>query len=42
MQWLGHRESAMVQHYYHLYDFEAKRQMERLQMGITAGALPVE
>ena len=30
MQWLGHRQSAMVRHYYHLHDAEAQRQMRRL------------
>jgi integrase len=30
MKWLGHRDSAMVQHYYHLHDSEAQRQMKRL------------
>ena len=27
MQWLGHRDSQMVRHYYHLHDEEAQRQM---------------
>jgi integrase len=31
MAWLGHRDSAMVRHYYHLHDGEAQRQMERLR-----------
>jgi integrase len=31
MEWLGHRDSAMVRHYYHLHDAEAKRQMQRVQ-----------
>ena len=30
MQWLGHRDSAMVRHYYHLHDDEAQRQMQRI------------
>jgi integrase len=30
MEWLGHRDSAMVRHYYHLYDVESRRHMERL------------
>jgi integrase len=30
MHWLGHRQSAMVRHYYHLHDDEAQRQMKRL------------
>ena len=28
--WLGHRESKMARHYYHLHDEEAQRQMQRL------------
>lgn len=31
MQWLGHRSSRMVRHYYHLHDDEAHRQMNRLK-----------
>jgi integrase len=31
MAWLGHRDSAMVRHYYHLHDDEAQRQMKRLR-----------
>ncbi|MES2793342.1 MAG: site-specific integrase [Planctomycetota bacterium] len=27
MRWLGHKDSAMVRHYYHLHDDEARRQM---------------
>ncbi len=30
MNWLGHQQSAMVRHYYHLHDEEAKRQMSKL------------
>ena len=30
MTWLGHRDSEMVRHYYHLHDEEARRQMARL------------
>ena len=30
MAWLGQRSSRMVQHYYHLNDEEAQRQMKRL------------
>ena len=43
MQWLGHRDSAMVRHYYHLFDDEAQRQMSRLDFlgeaggGVAAG-----
>ena len=39
MAWLGHSDSAMVRHYYHLHDDEAQRQMKRLDfMGTAAGA----
>jgi integrase len=31
MAWLGHRNSDMVRHYYHLFDAEAKRQMQRVR-----------
>lgn len=31
MNWLGHRDSQMVRHYYHLHDDEAQRQMQRVQ-----------
>ena len=27
MRWLGHKDSKMVRHYYHLHDAEAQRQM---------------
>jgi integrase len=38
MAWLGHRDSAMVKHYYHLHDEEAQRQMKRLNfLGKTDG-----
>jgi hypothetical protein len=30
MAWLGHRDSEMVRHYYHLHDEEAKRRMADL------------
>ena len=30
MAWLGHRESKMIRHYYHLQQDEARRQMDRL------------
>ena len=30
MQWLGHQNSNMVRHYYHLHDDEAQRQMQKL------------
>ena len=32
MHWLGHKESRMVQHYYHLHDEEAHRQMGSLRL----------
>lgn len=39
MAWLGHRDSAMVRHYYHLHDDEAQRQMKRVQfLGDVGGA----
>jgi integrase len=38
MAWLGHHDSAMVKHYYHLHDEEAQRQMKRLNfLGKTGG-----
>ena len=37
MAWLGHRDSAMVRHYYHLHDTEAQRQMRRLDFFEDAG-----
>jgi integrase len=43
MAWLGHADSKMVRHYYHLHDDEAQRQMKRLQFlsgssdGVAAG-----
>ncbi len=37
MEWLGHRDSAMVRHYYHLHDEEARRQMQRLDFLGEAG-----
>jgi integrase len=46
MSWLGHRDSAMVRHYYHLHDDEAQRQMRRLDFlgvagdGVVAGDVP--
>lgn len=32
MQWLGHRDSKMVQHYFHLHDAEARKQMQRIRL----------
>jgi integrase len=37
MRWLGHADSAMVEHYYHLHDDEAQRQMMRLNFVGEAG-----
>jgi len=39
MAWLGHRDSAMVKHYYHLYDEEAQRQMKRLNFLGKTGSI---
>lgn len=30
MEWLGHQDSEMIRHYYHLHDEEAKRRMNNL------------
>ena len=30
MSWLGHRESEMIRHYYHMHHDEARRQMDKL------------
>lgn len=30
MSWLGHADSAMVRHYYHLRQEEARRQMAKV------------
>jgi integrase len=32
MTWLGHRDSKMVRHYYHLFQDEAQRQMARIDV----------
>jgi integrase len=32
MRWLGHQDSRMVEHYYHLHDDEARRQMDRIKL----------
>ncbi|QDT03117.1 site-specific tyrosine recombinase XerD [Rubripirellula lacrimiformis] len=43
MSWLGHSDSEMVRHYYHLSDEEALRQMENLDLvGKDAGRSGVE
>ncbi|HEX6986538.1 MAG TPA: site-specific integrase [Planctomycetaceae bacterium] len=33
MRWLGHKSSAMVRHYYHAHDEEARRHMGRVSLG---------
>jgi hypothetical protein len=38
MLWLGHRDSKMVRHYYHLHDDDAQRQMSKLKSVGGAGA----
>ena len=43
MQWLGHRDSQMVRHYYHLHDDEAQRQMQRVNfVGSSAAKVATE
>lgn len=37
MTWLGHADSRMVRHYYHLHNDEAKRQMSRLSFVNSPG-----
>ena len=38
MKWLGHADSEMIRHYYHLHDEEAKRQMNHLDfLGVGNG-----
>lgn len=37
MEWLGHADSEMVRHYYHLHDSESRQQMARLDLLGTAG-----
>jgi integrase len=38
MEWLGHSASAMVKHFYHLADDEAKRRMQKLNpLGKSGG-----
>lgn len=37
-EWLGHRESQMVRHYYHLHNEEAQRQMKRLRFVDAGGS----
>ena len=50
MRWIGHRESKMVEYYYHLHDDENRRQMARVSLdeqdggaaagGLTPGPVP--
>jgi integrase len=40
MEWLGHADSEMVRHYYHLHDDESRRQMDRLHPVNNAGNRP--
>lgn len=41
MEWLGHRNSEMVRHYYHLHDEVAKRKMSSIDfLGGAAGVPP--
>lgn len=42
MSWLGHSDSRMVAHYYHLHDDEARRQMNLLSLSdpMSGGASP--
>jgi integrase len=37
-QWLGHKDSEMTRHYYHLHDEESHRQMARLQQHLADAA----
>jgi integrase len=32
MEWLGHADSEMVRHYYHLSDEESRRKMDQLDL----------
>lgn len=40
MEWLGHADSEMVRHYFHLHDPESRRQMDRLHPVNNAGNRP--
>ena len=37
MSWLGHSSSKMVRHYFHLFDEESQRQMQRISFRGNAG-----
>ena len=41
MDWLGHADSEMIRHYYHLHDEEAKRRMDSLDFLGGAGGRSV-
>ena len=41
MNWLGHHDSDMIRHYYHLHDEEARRRMDQLDFFVTADGRPV-
>jgi len=38
MEWLGHRDSRMVRHYYHLHETESRRHMDKIDFAGTADA----
>jgi integrase len=38
MTWLGHRDSRMVKHYYHLHEPESRRQMSKIDFAGEADA----
>jgi hypothetical protein len=38
MEWVGHRDSKMVAHYFRLHDHEARRQMQGLKLYEAGGA----
>jgi hypothetical protein len=38
MRWLGQKESRMVEHYFHLHDEDARRQMQRIGQSDAGGA----
>jgi integrase len=41
MDWLGHQDSAMIRHYYHLRQDEARRQMDKIP-SLGTGAEPAD
>ena len=38
MNWLGHRDSRMVKHYYHLHEQESRRHMDKIDFAGAANA----